>query len=181
MNEHYAKQHRYFPGSAGIQQAAEAITGQSFATFFADYVAGVKAIPYDEFFQLVGLRLLQKQVQSASAGFATTGNLGAQPEVTSVDANSDAQRAGIAVGDRITHINGRPADANLDDEIEQMQPGTTVRLQVENRRGKRQVELKLAERSEESYELHNLDSVTPAQHAHRTAWIHGDDESGNAP
>ena len=27
MNEHYAKQHRFFPDSAGVEQAAETITG----------------------------------------------------------------------------------------------------------------------------------------------------------
>ena len=45
MNDHYAKQHRYFPDSAGVEEAAETITGQSFADFFRDYVAGVKEIP----------------------------------------------------------------------------------------------------------------------------------------
>ncbi len=45
MNEHYAKQHRYFPDSAGVREAAESITGQSFADFFRDYVAGVNADP----------------------------------------------------------------------------------------------------------------------------------------
>jgi len=62
-----------------------------------------------------------------------------------------------------------------------MQPGSTVRLQIENRRAKRQIELKLAAHSEESYALHDLDTATPAQRAHRTAWIHGDDEAGSAP
>ena len=44
MNQHYAKEHRYFPDSAGVEEAAEAITGQSFSSFFRDYVAGVKEL-----------------------------------------------------------------------------------------------------------------------------------------
>ena len=180
MNEHYARQHRYFPDSAGVQAAAEGVAGASFAEFFADYVAGVKPIPYDDFFQFAGLRVAQKTQQNAWAGFTTTANLGGQPEITSVEPNSDAQRAGIAIGDRVTEMNGRPADAYLDDEIELMQPGSTIHLKLENRRAKRQIDLKLGSRSVQSFELQDLATVTPEQRAHRTAWIRGDDEPRSA-
>jgi len=179
MNLHYAKQHRFFPDSAGVEEAAEAITGQNFADFFRDYVAGVKEIPYDEFFLFVGLRAVPNTTAYASAGFTTTANLGAQPEVVEVEPNSDAQRLGILVGDRVLEINGRPADANLDDELEGLTPGSVVHLRLENRRGKREIELKLGGRQEQFYELQDLATVTPEQRAHRAAWIHGDDETGS--
>lgn len=179
MNLHYAKQGRFFPDSAGVEQAAEAVAGQSFADFFRDYVAGVKEIPYDEFLSFAGLRAVPTTATYASAGFATTANLGGQPEVTQVD--SDAQRAGMMVGDRVVAMNGHPADAALDSEISEMSPGSSVKLQLENRRGKREVELKLGTRTEVSYQLQDLAIVTPAQRAHRTAWIHGDDEPGRVP
>jgi predicted metalloprotease with PDZ domain len=181
MNENYAKRHLYFPDSEGIRQAAEAITGQSFAGLFRAYVAGVKDIPYDEFFQFVGLQAVAKTVEVAAPGFATTANLGGQTEVVQVEPNSEAQRAGIAAGDRITAVNSVPADNFLDDELARMRPGTIVRLQVENRRGKREVSLRLGERREPFYELQDLPTVTPQQRAHRAAWIHGDDEPGGAP
>ncbi len=181
MNQHYAKQGRFFPDSAGVEDAAEAVAGQSFADFFRDYVAGVKEIPYDEFLAFAGLHVVQNTAASASAGFTTTANIGAQPEVTTVEAGSDAQRVGIIVGDRITAMNGKPTDASLDSQIADMPPGSLVRLQLENRRGKREVQLKLSARTEVSYELQDLATVTPEQRAHRTAWIHGDDESGSVP
>ena len=180
MNLHYAKEHRYFPDSAGVEEAAEAITGQSFASFFRDYVAGVKELPYDDFFQFAGLHVIVNATQLAAAGFTTSANLGAQPEVVQIDANSDAQRLGVRVGDRVTAINGKPTDAQLDAELSRLPPGTTVHLQLENRRGKREVELKLGARQEESYELQDAANVTPEQRKHRTAWIHGDDEQGSA-
>jgi len=181
MNQQYAKQGRYFPDSEGVQQAAQAVSGQSFGDFFRDYVAGVKEIPYDQFFAVVGLQVVPATSKFAYAGFATTANIGGQPEVTRVEAGSDAQRVGIAVGDRILALNGKPADASLDEEIADMEPGTIVKLELENRRGKRQVELKLGARNNVSYILQDLATVTPEQRAHRTAWIHGDDESGSAP
>ncbi|MGA2903798.1 MAG: hypothetical protein ABSD98_08200, partial [Candidatus Korobacteraceae bacterium] len=76
MNQHYAKQHRFFPDSAGVEQAAESITEQSFSDFFRDYVAGVKEIPYDDFFQFAGLHVVVITTQHATPGFTTTANLG---------------------------------------------------------------------------------------------------------
>lgn len=179
MNEHYAKQHRYFPDSSGVEQAAEAVSGQSFTDFFHDYVAGVKDLPYDDFFQFAGLHLVLSTTRLAKAGFTTTANLGGQPEVAQVDPNSDAQRQGIAAGDRVTSVNGTPAEAYLDEELSRMPPGTMVHLQVENRRGKREMDLRLGERTQQVYELQDLATVTPLQRAHRTAWIHGDNEVGS--
>ena len=178
MNDHYAKQHRYFPDSAGVEEAAENITGQSFASFFRDYVAGVKELPYDDFFRFAGLHVVVNTTHIATAGFRTTANLGALPEVLRVDPNSEAQHVGILVGDRITSINGVPADGRLDEEVSRMLPGTTIHLQLENRHGKRQVDLRLGSDEQQIYELQDLAHVTPEQSAHRAAWIHGDDENG---
>ncbi len=180
MNDHYAKQHLYFPDSAGVEQAAEVVSGQSFDDFFRDYVRGVNEIPYDAFFQFVGLRLIANSSQVSTAGFTVSANLGGQPEVVQVQPNSDAQRVGILAGDRVTSLNGKPIKTSVDDEISQMKPGTTVRLQLENRRGKREVELRLGARTTQWYEFQDLPSVTSEQRAHRAAWIHGDDESRSA-
>jgi len=181
MNNNYARRYRFFPDSEGVKLAAETVTGQSFANLFRDYVAGVKEIPYGEFFQFVGLRLVAKTTQIATPGFTTTANLGGQPEVLVVEPNSDAQRAGIAIGDRIVAVDGVAADGFLDERLSQMSPGTTVHLQVENRRGKREVTLRLGAREEPIYQLEDMPAVTPEQRAHRTAWIHGDDEPGGVP
>jgi predicted metalloprotease with PDZ domain len=181
MNEHYAKQHRFFPDSAGVEQAAEAVSGASFQEFFRDYVAGVKEIAYDDFLQFVGLHLVLNTTQFASAGFTTTANLGGLPEVVQVDLDSEAQRLGMAAGDRVVAFNGRPADAALDDEIARLVPGTVIHLQLENRRGKREFDLRLVPRETEVYELHDLTTVTPEQRAHRAAWIHGEDEKRAVP
>ena len=180
VNEHYAKQHRFFEGSMAVQQAAETVTGQSFAEFFREYVAGVEELPYDTFFQIVGLHVVDKTVQIADSGFTTSTNLGGQPEVLQVEPNSAAQRAGLVIGDRVVEINGHPADRFLDTELSQMPPGATVHFKVEDRRGVRKVSLKLGAREEQIYELQDLPQVTAEQRAHRAAWIRGDDESGGA-
>jgi predicted metalloprotease with PDZ domain len=181
MNEHYAKQHRPFPDSKGVEVAAEAVAGQSFASFFRDYVAGVKEIPYEEFLQFVGLQPIVKAAQMAAPGFTTTANLGGQPEVLRVEPNSEAQRSGIAAGDRIIALDGAAADSFLDERLAQMSPGSTIHLVIEDRKGKRDVRLHLGLREERVYQLVDMPEVTAAQRAHRTAWIHGDDESRGEP
>jgi len=181
MNDHYAKRHIFFPDSAGVQEAAETITGQNFTEFFRDYVAGTKEIPYDEFLQFTGLRVNVNTIETATPGFTTTANIAGQPEVLHVEPGSEAQQAGLVAGDRITAVNGSPANSFLDEALAQMRPGTTVRLKIEGRKGKREVSLRLGSRAELIYELQDLLAVTPEQRAHRAAWIHGDDEPGVAP
>jgi predicted metalloprotease with PDZ domain len=179
MDQRYAKLHRSYPDSAGVEEAAELVTGQRFQDFFADYVAGVKEFPYDDFFRFVGLQVVAGHTQVTNPGFTTTANFNGQPEVVQVEPNGEAQRLGMAAGDRVTALNGSPADAYLDEELSRLQPGTTVRLQLQSRGKKREVELRLGSREQQKYDLQDLATVTSEQRAHRTAWIHGDDEAGS--
>ncbi len=181
MNENYAKKGRFFPDSDGVQQAAESITGQSFAEFFHDYVAGVLVLPYNESFRFVGLQVAETTVRSSTPGFSTSTNIEGQPVVMSVDANSEAQRAGIAIGDRVVEVDGKPATAFLDDQFARMRAGTTVKIRFANQRGQNTVKLKLSSQAQQVYILQDVASATPAQLAHRAAWIHGDDETGGLP
>jgi predicted metalloprotease with PDZ domain len=180
MNENYAKKNLPFPDADGVQQAAETVTGQSFAEFFHDYVAGVLELPYNELFNFVGLQVAETTVYIATPGFTTSTNLGGQPEVASVDPNSEAQRAGITIGDRVVEVDGKPATASLDDQLSRLRAGTSVKLTLANRRGQRTVKLKLKSHEQQMYILQDVPSVTAEQRAHRLAWIHGDDETGGA-
>jgi len=178
MNDTYAKKGLFFPDSDGVQQAAETITGQSFAEFFRDYVAGVRELPYNEFFSFVGLQTAETTVRYTTPGFTTSSNLGGQPEVATVEADSEAQRDGVTVGDRILQLNGKPVSQNFDYEISRMREGATVKLRVAGRGGERNLKLKLAAREEQAFVLQDMPAVSPEQRAHRAAWIRGDDENG---
>ena len=178
MNDNYAKKGLFSPDSDGVQQAAETITGRSFAEFFRDYVAGVRELPYNDYFSFVGLQAAETTVRYPTPGFTTSTNLGGQPEVATVEANSEAQRNGIVVGDRILQLNGKPANQNMDYEVSRMREGATVKLRVAGRSGERNVKVKLVTREAQAFVLQNVPQVTPEQRAHRDAWIRGDDESG---
>ena len=181
MNEHYAKQHRYFPDSSGVQEAAEAVAGQSFTEFFRNYVAGVKPIPYDEFFAFVGLRLVSETVSVADPGFSLTANLDGQSEITAVSPGSDAEHEGLKTGDRILEVNGRPSADYLDRELARMIPGQSIKLRVARAGKEHALKIKIGERQVQDFVLTDVANVTHEQRAHRTAWIHGDDEPGGGP
>ncbi|HET7440694.1 MAG TPA: hypothetical protein VFJ47_05275, partial [Terriglobales bacterium] len=48
MNENYAKAGTFFPDSAGVLHAAEAVSHANLDWFFAKYVAGTEEIPWDD-------------------------------------------------------------------------------------------------------------------------------------
>jgi predicted metalloprotease with PDZ domain len=127
-------------------------------------------------FNFVGLQVAETTIQISTPGFTTSTNLGGQPEVATVDVNSDAQRAGVTIGDRVVAVDGKPAAAYLDDQLSRMRAGATVKLTLANRRGQRNIKLKLKSHEEQMYILQDVPSLTAEQRTHRVAWIHGDDE-----
>ena len=180
MNDHYAKQHRYFNDSEGVQQAAESITGQPFVDFFGDYVAGVKPIPYNEFFRFVGLQLTPQNVTVADPDFISTTNLDGESTVTAVTPGSDAARSGLSTGDRIVELNGQPVTYRLDRALARMMPNEMVKLRIVRAGKEHSLKFKMGSRQEQQLALTDLASVTAEQRAHRAAWIRGDDEPGGA-
>ena len=131
MNENYAKKGRFFPDSDGVQQAAETITGQSFARVLPR-LCGWRAAscPTTSRSSSWGCRWPRPRSARRRPVLPPAPISDGQPEVMSVDANSEAQRAGIAIGDRVVEVDGKPATASLDDQFARMRAGTTVKIRV---------------------------------------------------
>lgn len=175
MNDHYARQGKFFPDSRGVEEAAEAVTGADFHEFFARYVAGVDPIPYDKFFASVGLGLEKQAITLPDPGFRTVRRLANAAIVASVGAGSAAEKAGLRPGDIIQLINGKAPGAVPENDLMRLRIGDTVDLRVSGT-GARRVRFKLAGTPAENYELVEHQGVTEAQRARRAAWIRGDSE-----
>ena len=53
--------------------------------------------------------------------------------------------------------------------------GETIAVKIRSRRGgERELKWKVGSREESSYDLRDLDNVTPEQHARRAAWLKGE-------
>jgi predicted metalloprotease with PDZ domain len=181
MNQHYAKEGKFFPDSAGVQTAAEAVSGAKLEKFFRDYVAGTREIPYDDFLNTAGLTLSRRKVTVGDAGFTAVQSFRAAPIVEEVQAGSGAYQAGLEVGDVVVEVNGKSPSANFASEVEALEPGTALRLKVVGRRGERELEWNTGFKDEEYFTIEGLADATPQQLARRTAWLKGEDEPAEKP
>jgi predicted metalloprotease with PDZ domain len=100
--------------------------------------------------------------------------------VAAVTPGSDAEHAGLQVGDTIVEFQGKPVGQESRQELLRMNPGDTLAVKVRSRRGaERELKWKVGSREEISYEVKDLDQVTVAQRARRSAWLKG--EAQGAP
>jgi len=175
MNENYAKKGRFFNDSEGVREAAEAVSHADLRSFFAKYVAGTEEIPWDDFFRPVGLRVEAIPNTVTDAGFTASRNFDGPMTVGEVTAGSEAERAGLHVGDVIVELRSRSAGQESREELARLNPGDTLTVKVRSRRGgDRELKWRVGSRQEISYAVTDLDEVTAAQRARRLAWLRGE-------
>jgi predicted metalloprotease with PDZ domain len=181
MNVNYAKKGRFFQDSGGVREAAEAVAHSDLSWFFTKYVEGTEEIPWNDFFRTVGLRVVEVTTDVPDAGFIASRNFDGPMIVTAVSPGSEADRAGMKVGDSILEILGKPAGQESEQQLARLTAGDTVSVKLRTGRvGERQLKFKVGSRQEISYELKDLDQVSEAQHARRTAWLKGEAQSEDA-
>jgi predicted metalloprotease with PDZ domain len=182
MNENYARKGQYFLDSDGVRQAAEAVTHADLAPFFTKYIQGTEEIPWNDFFRSVGLHLTEEKTSTADPGFVASRNFDGPMTVSSVTANSEAERAGLHVGDTILEINGRAAGQESSEEMSALASGDALTLKIRSRRGlERELKWKVGSREEITYELKDLDRIDVGQKARRAAWLKGEAEIQHSP
>jgi predicted metalloprotease with PDZ domain len=180
MNANYAKKGRFFDDSAGVREAAEAVSHADFASFFTKYVAGTEEIPWDDCFRSVGLRVEAIPNTVTDAGFNASRNFDGPMSVGAVTPGSEAEHAGLRVGDIIVELQGRPVGQESRDELVRLNPGETLTVKVRSRRGgDRELKWRVGSRQEISYQVRDLDQVTAEQRARRLAWLKGEAQSGS--
>ena len=181
MNQNYAKAGRFFPDSAGVRQAAEAVSHRDLGWFFARYVAGTEEIPWNDFLKSVGLHVVKRQATAADPGFTAARNFDAPPVVLTVAPSSDAQRAGLTVGDAILEMNGRPAASDFLEQLEFIPAGSMLHLKI--RRGAREhmLQWRVGSKQEVEFVVEDADNITAQQRARRAAWLKGEAQGEARP
>jgi predicted metalloprotease with PDZ domain len=178
MNDHFAKQGLYFDDSNGVRQAAEAVSHSDLAPFFAKYVAGTDEIPWNDFLRSVGLRVEEIPNTVPDAGFTASRNFDGPMSIVAVTPGSEADHAGLLVGDTIVELQGKPAGQDSRQELAHLSSGDMLTLKVRSRRaGERDLKFKVGSHQEISYEVKDLDQVTAEQRARRAAWLKGEAQS----
>jgi predicted metalloprotease with PDZ domain len=179
MNANYAQKGRDFDDSSGVREAAEAVSHADLGWFFAKYVSGTNEIPWDDFLRAVGLHVEQAANTVPAAGFTASRNFDGPMTVGAVIAGSEAEHAGLQVGDSILELQGKPLGQDSRPELARLSPGDTITLKVRSRRGaERELKWKVGSRQEALYEVKDIEQVTPEQRARRTAWLKGEAQNG---
>src|SRR3984957_15229265 len=175
MNSNYAKQNRFFDDSSGVREAVEAVSHTDLGWFFMKYVAGTEEIPWDDFLRSVGLHVEQAVSTAPDAGFAASRNFDGPMSVAAVTPGSEAEHAGLQVGDAIVELQGKTGGQESRQELAHFAPGDTITVKVHSHRGgDRELKWKIGGRQEVSYVVKDLDQVTAEQRARRAAWLKGE-------
>ena len=181
MNRTYARQGRFFADSAGVREAAEAVSHSDLGPFFQKYVAGTEEIPWDDFFRSVGVRVVKNPATVGDAGFTAARNFDAPPTVLTVKPDSDAQRAGLMVGDAIMELNGRAAASDFVEQLELIPRGTMLRVRIRRGREERALQWSVGGKEEVEFVLQDVENITPQQKARRGAWLAGESQGEARP
>jgi len=177
MNQNYARKGRFFPDSDGVREAAEAVSHADLGWFFSKYVAGTEEIPWNDFFRTVGLREFEVTSTVGDAGFVASRNFDGPMTVASVTSGSEAEHAGLQVGETVLEIDGKGPGQELRQELERLKPGDLITVKVRGRHGgERELKWNVGSRQEISYELKDIEAVTPEQRARREAWLKGESQ-----
>ena len=179
MNQHYALQGKYFDDSEGVRLALQELTGNDFRDFFSRYVAGVEEIPYDQFFNHVGLTVTHRQVEQVYSGLVVSRPAGKPLTVVRIDENSAAARLNLSPGDAILKVNGKPLSEDWSQYLQQRNPKSTLHLKVSSPGGEiRDLDLPLGTRTIDEYQLEDLPGMPPEARTRRKAFLLGEAEAG---
>ncbi|MBN1297386.1 M61 family metallopeptidase [bacterium] len=133
--EHYVRKFDGFTYD-DVVRTAEKYTGRKMDDFFRKFVYGTTDMPFESYFQKVGLEL---KAQDPDDDKMKKGNLGVRvtmrehrPHVSIVRRNSPAQDAGIQPNDEIVAMNGLRvfSDEGFTGRLEHMKPGDTVEIML---------------------------------------------------
>ena len=177
MNANYARKGRFFDDSNGVREAAESVSHADLGWFFTKYVAGREEIPWNDFLRYVGLHVYQFPISIPDPGFIASRNFDGPVSVIAVTPGGEAERAGLQVGDIVTEIQGKPASEESNQQLARMNAGEIISVNIRSRGAERQLQWKVAGRQEISYQVRDLDHVTPEQRARRAAWLKGEAQS----
>lgn len=173
MNDRYAKGGKFYDESEGVERAVEEVAGKPYEDFFARYVAGTDAIPYDDFLGLAGLRVKAETIPFADLGFSPDVGSGKNVTVSGLEGGSAAEAAGVRNGDAILASRGKLSARDFVAWLRDRPAGAPVTLRV--RRGGDEIEISfvVGAREDREYSVVEIPHPSEQQRRIRDGILHG--------
>ncbi len=159
-----------------LQQTLASVTSKEFAAqIFTNHVYGKEPMDYEKLLARAGILLRKVSTPAVWTGAQglTFSDRGA--DITATLRGSPLYNAGLDRGDRIVEWDGKSikTQAELNTLLDTYKPGDHIKLQVESRAGKKDVDVELA--GPPGYELEPYEmagkELTPEMKAFRDAWL----------
>ncbi len=173
LNQDFARQGRFYTLedlSAIIAQLAPVFDTNQ---FLRDYVRGTQELDYSTYLGYAGLRLATHVTELPVQGFSASRNAGGLLQVDSVDAGSDAQRAGLQPGDVLMMENGNLLPAGPNPTLPLWRPGQDVELQIAREGQTRILKFRIGVNPQITMQVAEDPQAGPGQVRVREGWLEG--------
>jgi predicted metalloprotease with PDZ domain len=169
--QYYLEKKRGFT-DAEFRQECERVAGADLSDVF-EAVWTTKDIDYAKYLSYAGLEidLSPKPAEGVELG-VNAKVLDRKLLVAGVSAGSPAEKAGLAAGDEIVDVAGKPASVVvLADALESGRPGQTLRLAIARNGTTRQSQIVLSANRQRSFALKPVANPTEQQKAILADWL----------
>jgi predicted metalloprotease with PDZ domain len=173
LNQDFARRGRFYTLADLTAIVAQLAPAFDMNGFLADDVRGTQELNYSTYLAYAGLNLTSHTSELPVPGFSASRNSRGLLEVDSVDAGSDAERAGLQQGDVLTMADGDPLPAGAELALPNWSPGQTVELQVVRGGKARELKFRIGVREEISIQIEEDPTASADQLQVRNGWLKG--------
>ena len=173
LNREYAQQGRYFDDTVALADAVTRTAGADLSAEFDLLVRSARAIPWDRYLGLAGLRLSSDAKPSVDVGLTLSNPPGMGIVVAAVEADGPAEKAGLEVGDRLLRVGGRPASGAVETVRGAFEEaaGRAVGVRVQRKGSQKELKLKPTHKGEEVYQVIEMEAASQLQRVVRDGWL----------
>lgn len=178
LDRDFAERHRYFTQAdlrSIVHELAPDFSGVD--EFFRDYVSGTVGMDYNKYFSYAGLHLVSTTAAQAALGFHAARSFDGPITVESVDPRSNAARAGLAKGDVLVQMNGRPLTSLPDQLLTGVRRGAKVEFEVRRGTELLRIKYRTGKANVTSYRLEEIPNPSREQLRIRQGWLEGKTDS----
>jgi predicted metalloprotease with PDZ domain len=173
LNQDFARRRRFYTLADLTAMVAQLAPTFDMNRFLADDVRGTQELDYSTYLGYAGLNLTSHMSGLPAPGFSASRNAGGLLEVDSVDAGSDAERAGLQPGDVLMMAEGDPLPADAKMPLPSWRPGQTVELQIVRGGETRNLKFRIGVNEEISIQIEEDATASSDQLQVRNGWLKG--------